>query len=136
VRIGVSFARGLALALRVPALGITSLEACLDPDRTGPALVALEARKRPPDLSFWVQGFDLDGAAAEPRECPLQEIEALRQGAASVFTDRPDRLAGATSARPCPVIAARRAARMAPGAGHPVPCYVRAPDAVRPAGLA
>jgi tRNA threonylcarbamoyladenosine biosynthesis protein TsaB len=55
IRIGVSFVRGLALALGIPAIGVTSLEAGLPPEMIGPARAALPAQKRPPDRTWWTQ---------------------------------------------------------------------------------
>ena len=55
LRIGVAFARGLALSNGLTAEGVTSLEALLGkpPERT--TLVLLPAKRRLPDISFWAQ---------------------------------------------------------------------------------
>lgn len=55
IRVGVAFARGLSLALEIPAIGLTSLEAGLPPKIIGPARAALPAQKRPPDQTWWTQ---------------------------------------------------------------------------------
>ena len=51
IRVGVAFARGLALATKGIAVGVTTLEAALPPGQQGSAIVALPAQKRPPDIT-------------------------------------------------------------------------------------
>ncbi len=76
IRIGLGFARGLAVILKIPVIGLTSLEAGLHPDRREPVMLALPAKKRPPELSFWtqslVQGFGT-GPVLEEEESALQD---------------------------------------------------------------
>lgn len=55
IRIGVAFARGLALANGKQAFGITSLEALLSKPQDGPVLALIPAKLRPPDQTFWAQ---------------------------------------------------------------------------------
>ena len=75
IRIGVAFARGLSLALKIPAIGITSLEAGLPPDMIGPARAALPAQKRPPDRTWWTQELQ-EGLGVTPVvEVPDREID-------------------------------------------------------------
>lgn len=59
VRISVAAARGLALGLGIPAVGVTTLEA-LAFGQTGPILVAQDARRG----MAYVQAFHPDGPAA------------------------------------------------------------------------
>lgn len=56
-RVGVAFARGLALANKSKAIGVTSLEAMAAMMQDRPAIAILPAKQRPPDISYWVQGF-------------------------------------------------------------------------------
>lgn len=72
VRISVAAARGLALALKIPAIGVTSLEA-LAFGQTGPVLVAQDAKRG----AAYVQAFAPTGAAA------LVEAPALPEGYAA-----------------------------------------------------
>ncbi len=76
VRAGVAFARGLAVALDIPSVGISSTQAALPSDQ-GRVLVALPAKKRPPDLTWWMQMF-VDGAAqSAPLELDAKELQAI-----------------------------------------------------------
>ncbi|MEP7453177.1 tRNA (adenosine(37)-N6)-threonylcarbamoyltransferase complex dimerization subunit type 1 TsaB [Phyllobacterium sp. SB3] len=75
VRVGVATARGLALALRCPAVGISTLQAlAYDARRTfpnRPVLVVIDARRD----EFYAQFFVEDGApASEPMIVPLSRI--------------------------------------------------------------
>lgn len=75
VRVGVATARGLALALRCPAIGISTLQAlAFDARQTlpnRPVLVVIDARRE----EFYTQLFAEDGtAASEPMVVPLSKI--------------------------------------------------------------
>ncbi len=129
VRIGVAFARGLGLVTRCPVIGVSSLEAAHHPDRSGRVRVALIARRRPPDISFWIQDIEGLQALAPPCERDLADVS----GPIVLLSDRPDLLDGAEPAVPSARLAAIRAARLDP-ATHPArPLYVRPPDADLPA---
>ena len=78
VRIGVSAARGFALALDVPAIGITTFEALaaqtqsLSPER--PTLVLLDAHRE----EIYAQSFDAKGSpSAKPLVLSREEAETL-----------------------------------------------------------
>ncbi|MEL6663808.1 MAG: tRNA (adenosine(37)-N6)-threonylcarbamoyltransferase complex dimerization subunit type 1 TsaB, partial [Pseudomonadota bacterium] len=119
VRIGVAYSRGFALTLGVPCVGVTSLQACLRPEQgQSPVRVALQAKKRPPDLSFWTQEFDGDHlAASPPQEWPLT---AVRESALPVLTDAPDQLpAAAGTAAPSAENIALWAAHLTPDDAPP-----------------
>ena len=136
IRIGVAFARGLALACDKPCLGITSLEASLPAGQQGSALVVLPAQTRPPELTFWTQTFRSGSATAAPAELAPADIKALLQShphmvygadlSASV------ELAGIASrpALPSAQRAAELASQLDPELHLPEPVYARAPDAV------
>ena len=129
VRIGVAFARGLALALGIDCVGMTSLEAALPCERTSRHRVALIARKRPPDISFWTQ--DLCGleASGPPLKRPIAEVS----GGLPLLSDRPDLLPGAQPCSPSATTTALRAGHLSPQTSPARPFYVREPDAVLPA---
>lgn len=138
VRVGVAFARALALALGIPAVGVSSLEA-LDPlPREGVVIGVLAARRRPPDRSWWVQSLAAGRATGEAAEAGEADLAALLKGAAAACGETEGLLTTARliPARPSALAAARFAARL-PAADLPParPIYVREPDAapMRPA---
>ncbi|MEL7541857.1 MAG: tRNA (adenosine(37)-N6)-threonylcarbamoyltransferase complex dimerization subunit type 1 TsaB [Pseudomonadota bacterium] len=138
IRVGVAFARGLALAVDKPCVGVTSLEAALPDGQQGSAIVALPAQKRPPDVTFWTQTFRTGLATGPARETPLAELAAL-------LNDRPHMLYGDASslsphfdagivhpAQPSARRAAQVAASLDPADREAHPTYARAPDAAPP----
>ncbi|MEQ6250139.1 tRNA (adenosine(37)-N6)-threonylcarbamoyltransferase complex dimerization subunit type 1 TsaB [Sulfitobacter sp. HNIBRBA3233] len=70
IRISISAARGLALGLGVPAIGVTRFEA-LEYGTSGPALLCVDARR---DMVF-VQGSRTD-TFAQPALAPIAEVMA------------------------------------------------------------
>ncbi|MGH1368281.1 MAG: tRNA (adenosine(37)-N6)-threonylcarbamoyltransferase complex dimerization subunit type 1 TsaB [Maritimibacter sp.] len=117
IRIGVSAARGLALGLDIPAVGISTLEAFAY-GAVRPCLSVLEARRG----MVFAQSFDVDG----PRECRVYEAgETLPE------TARAPVLAAQDWAE---VIARMAAKRVALGGeiAAPAPMYARAADAAPP----
>ena len=111
LRVAVAAARGLALALDIPAVGVSRLEVL--GDRPG-AAVATVADKR----GRFVQVFR-DGVAEGP---PLVDPEALPPGPVLDGTDTP-----------CDLVAlARIAARRRGDAAPPAPLYLRPADAMPP----
>ena len=91
IRVGVAFARGLALAVDKPCLGVTTLEATLPAGQQGSALVALPAQKRPPDVTFWTQTFRTGVATDLAAETRLEDLTRL-------LNDRPHMLYGDAAA--------------------------------------
>ncbi|MCF6328671.1 MAG: tRNA (adenosine(37)-N6)-threonylcarbamoyltransferase complex dimerization subunit type 1 TsaB [Henriciella sp.] len=140
VRIGVAYARGLALALRAPCIGVTSLEAALPPGQQGSAIVLSPAQKRAPDITYWMQLFRSGIATGPAEEVPLKSVAALLTahphmvyGEADelnkVMSDLDIRAASATAKR-----TAELAAVFDPNLHPPKPSYGRAPDALLPGG--
>ncbi|RIJ30068.1 tRNA (adenosine(37)-N6)-threonylcarbamoyltransferase complex dimerization subunit type 1 TsaB [Henriciella mobilis] len=141
VRVGISFARGLALALGKPCIGVTSLEAALPTGQQGSAIVLLPAKRRPPDISYWAQRFRSGDAVTEPEEIGLDALAAeLKAHPHFVYGDGlvalEDALGGANihPARPTAARAAVIALRADPDKMKASPVYVRAPDAALPGG--
>ena len=106
IRISVSAARGLALGLGVPAIGISGF-AALAQGHARPYTAALPA----PRDQRYVQTFGIDATTAptmEPGSAPAPDADALIRGTLSVAFDRLT-------------------------AGHPIappaPLYVKPPDA-------
>lgn len=142
LRVGVSAARGLALALGVPAIGVTTLEALAAP-HVGcgkPILSVLDAKRG----EVYAALFSADGALLEaPRALPPQALRAFVAGFAG---DRTIGLVGTGAAIAAAVLhprasevltdearvdiaaLARLAAGREPGV-PPRPLYLRAADA-------
>jgi tRNA threonylcarbamoyl adenosine modification protein YeaZ len=137
VRIALATARGLAFALRRPAVGITTLEALAaavaSHDDT-PVASVIDARRG----EVYLQMFAADGGALD--EARLVTVD-------TAVHEIPDRAvvvgtgAGVLAAAGCRALAAcapslpdaaafvRRAVRLDPQAAPPEPLYLRAPDA-------
>ena len=149
VRIAVSFARGLALGLGIPAVGVTGFEAAhLGIMLPGRVLVSLPA---PRDQAY-VQEFTEGGPIAPPvLLTPGDAPEALRGPNLWVLGHRAEEIAQGLDAR-YPDLPKRQSAREGmiaadvasvaleklrrramdgdgPWAERPAPLYVRAPDA-------
>lgn len=141
VRVGISFMRGLALALKVPCIGVTSLEAALPSGQQGSAIVLLPAKRRPPEISYWAQRFRSGEPVSEPEEVALDDlVSELQAHPHFVYGTGLDALVahlpGLTVHDAVPTAA--RAGEIAytadPMRKPPSPAYVRAPDAALPGG--
>lgn len=145
VRIGLAAARGLALAARLPVVGITTLEAVFEtiaPEwrGEGPVIVVLDGGR--PDL--FVQMFDGSGKGGPlfsllPEEAP----DRLPPGMLTFAGNGAARLVAALPGRDitdlgCPAPSAGRLALVAttqPAPPHrPEPVYLHPPYAKRPVG--
>jgi tRNA threonylcarbamoyladenosine biosynthesis protein TsaB len=136
LRVGLAFAKGLAAALGIPAVGIGSLEALAAPER-GDVVAVLDAKRG----QVYLQAFSGGVAVSAPDALPIETA------AARVAEFAPDTLIGTgavllANVRPAtrvietdvtdPVAVARLAAARAPV--PPRPLYLRAPDAKLPGG--
>ncbi|WP_421592215.1 tRNA (adenosine(37)-N6)-threonylcarbamoyltransferase complex dimerization subunit type 1 TsaB [Shinella sp. M27] len=136
IRVGVAAARGLALALGIPAVGVSTL-AALAADRQGPLLVAIDAKR---DEVYW-QAFAADGSEATPPAiASVEEARAIALahdgniiGSASALL-REGAIAETDGVSIATV--ARLGARLDPQNHLPKPLYLRGPDAKPQAGFA
>jgi len=103
LRVGISAARGLALALGVPSVGITRFEAVAPPGFVGEVRLAARGGMR------WVQSFAHGAPVGAPRQEPGEAEDVL----------------------PDPLAIARLAAGRTPSE-RPAPLYLRDADAVLP----
>ena len=132
VRIGLSFAKGLGLALKVPVLGVTTLEATVPKFSDNKFLVALSAKRRPPEKTWWAQLVSGDRNLSDAFEYDVVSIENLAKShGATILSDTPDCF---KSASPPLTPRARNVLRIVEKADSnarpAVALYVRKPDAV------
>ena len=136
IRVGVAAARGLALALGVPAVGVTTLSA-LAAGRQGPLLVAIDAKR---DEVYW-QAFAADGSeATSPAIASVEDARSIAEAYEGALAGSGAALLreGAASETDSVFIAtvARLGARLDPATHLPKPLYLRGPDAKPQAGFA
>lgn len=138
LRVGLSFAKGLGMALDIPVLGFDSLVViAASAPRAGPGLALIDARRG----QAYVRSFEDDRPVGDSQAVRLEDLAGLASpawvagpGVDLVPALYPDadvdaRLAGD------PVALARRAVQADPGAHAPAPVYLRAPDAKLPGGI-
>jgi tRNA threonylcarbamoyladenosine biosynthesis protein TsaB len=141
IRVGVSTARGLALALKVPSVGVGTLDAIAEETRrlfpARAVLVALDARRD----ELYTAAFDPEGRiVAEPAVMTLEQaVELLGKLADPVLAGSAapmlaDAAGGAfdiasTAATADIAAYARLAHRQGFSGERPKPLYLRAPDA-------
>mgnify|MGYP001801230240 CR=1 FL=1 len=127
IRIAVAAARGLALGLGIPAVGVSLLEAAAL-GQTDPTVVVLDARRGP----VYVQGYH-GPSPVLPCEMTVEDAAALVDGSAVYIGSGVGLL---LHGPPVPAVYAPGSA-IARIAGHrtvsegtrPTPLYLRAPDA-------
>lgn len=143
LRVGVSAARGIAVAAGKPAVGLTTLAAYAAPyiaaDDETPLLAAIDARNE----QVYMQLFGTGGRPlTQPRLAPLRDaVRAATSGPARIVGSAAAMLAAAWPAnepRPAVIDAARApvidwvahlGAAAAQALALPKPLYLRAPDA-------
>ncbi len=132
VRVGVSFARGLALALDRPSVGISSLEAAAMAGR-GRVLAALPAKRRPPEVTWWAQLVVDRVGLSEPVETDMGGLRTMAAEADVVVGQDLEALGPDLRWRPGEARAtdAAKLVRDMAGPDFPParPIYVREPDA-------
>jgi len=140
IRVGVAAARGLALALGIPAIGVTTLDVLAETARrageTGAIVAAIDAKRS----EIYLQPFDEEGhETAEPRAMLLDEArEFIASDGTKVVGSGAAALANALAEPDHFDIAAvaRLATRQPKGTGKPAPLYLRGPDAKPQMGFA
>ncbi len=136
LRVGLAFAKGLAAALAIPAVGVGSLEALAEPER-GDVVAVLDAKRG----QVYLQAFSGGAAVSAPDALPIETAAArlaefapdilIGTGAALLAGVRPGVRVIDTDVTD-PVAVARLAAARSPV--PPRPLYLRAPDAKLPGG--
>lgn len=147
IRVGVAFARGLALALGVPAIGVGSLEAMAIPEaleRGRPVMAVLDARRdrvwtliAAPDSGVLDAGREITPEAAA-RLAAETGCDILGSGGALLAAIDPGLSERQIGDRVAPDIAAvaRLAARLDPANNPAEPRYLREADAKPQTGFA
>jgi tRNA threonylcarbamoyladenosine biosynthesis protein TsaB len=141
LRIGLAAARGLALARRLPAIGVTSFDAVkIDDTAAQPLFIALESKR----AELFLQRRDRADSRLPALVPPEEWATILPPGPCSLAGDGAPRLAAALKrrdvavmlghGRPDPVALARLGvARWHAGDRTPLmPLYLRAPDTTAP----
>ncbi|WP_281859902.1 tRNA (adenosine(37)-N6)-threonylcarbamoyltransferase complex dimerization subunit type 1 TsaB, partial [Litoreibacter halocynthiae] len=138
IRISVSAARGLALSLGIPAIGVSALEAmAFAPKQLGQTLAALDARQG----NVYIQFFAKNGDALDaPVLCAEGDVQAgSPRGTAFVVGYNSAFLAAQleaeaieTSASALIIATARIAASRVPDGARAAPLYLRPADAAPP----
>jgi N6-L-threonylcarbamoyladenine synthase len=141
IRIGVAAARGFALSLNVPAVGVTTLEVMAataiaqNPGKS--VLAAIDAKRE----EIYLQSFDVDGNPLdEARAVTIEEARAIAGAFDGIVTGTAvARLSDAPPAeRPdaFPIAVVARLGAGKPAGEKPKPLYLRGPDARPQAGYA
>ena len=125
IRISVSLARGLALGLKIPAIGVTGFDA-LAFGQPRPALVTLPA----PRDQVYAALFTEEGVS-DPVLVPAPDLpEALSPAGCLRLGALPGSLPAPLN--PAPAIARVAATRLGGDSGAPAPFYLRPADAAPP----
>jgi N6-L-threonylcarbamoyladenine synthase len=142
IRVGVAAARGFALSLGIPAVGVTTLEvlAAAQREKTPgrPVLAGMDAKRG----EIYLQSFDAGGRPLdEPRAVTIEEAQDIAASFDGEITGSATPLLkpGATGdyVNHFPIsIVARLGAAASLDAGKPKPLYLRGPDAKPQAGFA
>lgn len=129
IRIAVAAARGLALSLRVPAIGVTGFEALVW-GLPGPVLALIDARQG----RLWAQAGDaapelLEAGAPLPARWSGLPVAGHRAAEVAAALGSPVLAPAAPLAEAIARVAAMRRGRNLP---RPAPLYLRAADALPP----
>lgn len=137
IRVGVAAARGLALALGIPAVGVSTL-AVLAAAETGgaPVVAAIDAKRG----EVYVQDFDQTGPIGEATIGSIDDAQNLvrRLGARVTGSAAPLLAGDAVETQPdhFPIAIVAKLGAVGDPAGKPKPLYLRGPDAKPQAGFA
>ncbi len=138
LRVGLAFAKGLAIARGIPCVGVGVLEAlAASVDRSGPVVAAIDAKRD----QLYLQVFGERPGARGPEAIllvdirlfdPSPQLTVVGSGAPLLRSAFPHARLEPLAA-PDPLAVARLAAAADPAEAPPQPIYLRAPDARLPA---
>lgn len=131
LRVGLAFAKGLGLVLKVPVIGVSSLEAAIPESTQGTPVVALSAKRRPPTKTWWTQLVKNDGGASQAYELDIESVKDMaRSHNAQILSDTPNSFCSSASpVIPRAVNVLRIIATANPPSRPAKALYVRKPDA-------
>ena len=144
IRVGVAAARGFALSLGIPAVGVTTLAVIAAAHRLEAAgrsiLVAMDAKRG----EVYLQMFGSDGSAqGEPEAMVIEDAQALAEtfdgllaGSAVPLLRGAAADAGDPVANIFPIAEVARLGAAMPAGDKPKPLYLRGPDAKPQLGFA
>jgi tRNA threonylcarbamoyladenosine biosynthesis protein TsaB len=128
VRVGLSFARSLALALARPCVGVSTLEAlALEEGEAGVRGGAI-----PAPLGLFAAIYQDGDCIRAPALIPAEDLPALAEAGALWKGPGAGALGGIVASAPNIDALALRGSRLDPACYPPDPAYLRAPDARLP----
>jgi len=146
VRVGLAYARGLALACGAPCLGLSTLQAYADPLSAGDPDALAFAAIPAPMQQIYLAGFRAGACVDAPRLLALEaaktEIDMANRAGGRLILCGPaalqlgfakeDGVILSPQTHIDPAALAQSGARLDPALAKPDPCYLRAPDAKPP----
>ena len=138
LRVGLAFAKGLAIARGIPCVGVGVLQAlAASVDGAGRVMAAIDAKRE----QLYLQSFESGQASGEPWAQLILDIQfgdpspdlTVVGSGASILAEAFPHARLLPLAAPDPAAVARLAAAADPAAAPPRPIYLRAPDARLPA---
>jgi tRNA threonylcarbamoyladenosine biosynthesis protein TsaB len=139
LRVGLAFAKGLAIARGVPCVGVSALEALAASVEGEEVLAAIDARREQVYLQLFRAGAPSGGPEAVAVADAASWIEGRGAGRGLTVVGSGAPMVADLAARtielaaPDPIAVARLAMRAPEPAAMPSPLYLRAPDARLPA---
>lgn len=138
LRVGLSFAKGLGLALDIPVVGFDSLDIiAASAPREGPGLALIDARRG----QAYVRRFQGSVPVGPSQAVRIQDLEDiatpdwLAGPGVDLVRDRFPTAVVDGRAAGDPIALAERTAAADPASHPPEPVYLRAPDAKLPGGI-
>ncbi|WP_416796427.1 tRNA (adenosine(37)-N6)-threonylcarbamoyltransferase complex dimerization subunit type 1 TsaB [Ciceribacter azotifigens] len=137
IRVGVAAARGLALALGIPAVGVSTLAVLAAAETGAPPVVAAIDAKRD---EIYIQAFDQTGPIGEATIGNIKDAQNLigRLGARVTGSAAPLLAGNPVETQPdhFPIAIVAKLGAAGDPMGRPKPLYLRGPDAKPQAGFA
>ena len=133
VRISVSAARGLALSLGIPAVGVSLLEAAAF-GTDGPVITAFDARRNAVYFQGFETPYEIPSQMSDLTDLSLDPIDGLTciGPMADVMVEKLNGTVAPAKYAPASAVGRIAAMRWDKQPTRPAPLYLRAPDALPP----